>query len=394
MIDKQTDETASLYVLDALDENEAALFEAQMQRSAALRDHVRELRDSLHTTMAGAIIRSSEDHAKLHATWQNIQRRLSASNSGESQLSKALPWSRIWAAAAILLFIFNLFLLRQIGATHDENASSPATASLDPAFPPQATSAASSDAVFRMAELQAEIQRMRVDLERNHDVIAQKDRTLQQLHSAYDQGRSQQALLAENYSRLMARFLPFYEGREGLSRFTVIEMVDARQPQGNTTRRPFAELAEQFLIGSETIVAADPSLFAGPVVEAAATKPSATGLAAISLSEAGRSHSELLGSGEATGFTVWRDDEQKGFLDIYNLPEPGPGHEAIVWARASDLEPYVLVGTLPPLENGSGSLFYSVEEPGFSPSEILVTAEDANAIGDQPNVGRILLRGP
>jgi hypothetical protein len=93
------------------------------------------------------------------------------------------------------------------------------------------------------------------------------------------------------------------------------------------------------------------------------------------------------------GFTVWRDDEQKGFLDLYNLPQADSGQEAYLWVRSSELEPYVPVGYLPDLENGTGSLFYSVDEPDFTPTEILITSEDAIEPAQQPS-GSILLRGP
>ena len=95
---------------------------------------------------------------------------------------------------------------------------------------------------------------------------------------------------------------------------------------------------------------------------------------------------------EPTGFTVWRDDEQKGFLDLYNLPKPESG-EPFLWVRASDYEPYVPVGYIPDLENGTGSFFYSVDESNFTPSEILITAEDPNQPASQPS-SEVLLRGP
>ena len=93
------------------------------------------------------------------------------------------------------------------------------------------------------------------------------------------------------------------------------------------------------------------------------------------------------------GFSVWRDDEQKGFLDLYNLPQPEAGRDAFLWVRASEYDPYVPVGYLPELEGGSGSFFYSVEEPQFTPTEILITAEDAYEPGSEPS-GDILLLGP
>ena len=98
-------------------------------------------------------------------------------------------------------------------------------------------------------------------------------------------------------------------------------------------------------------------------------------------------------NGDPAGFTVWRDDEQKGFLDLYNLPEANLGEAAFLWVRASELEPYLPVGYLPELENGTGSLFYEVDESHFTPSEILVTSEVEDQPGGVPSEN-ILLRGP
>ena len=102
----------------------------------------------------------------------------------------------------------------------------------------------------------------------------------------------------------------------------------------------------------------------------------------------------LVGSSEsAMGFSVWRDDEQKGFLDIYNLPLPGEGKDAFLWVRASEFDPYVPVGYLPELNQGTGSFFYSVDEAQFTPTEILITAEDVYEPGEKPS-SDVLLIGP
>ena len=86
----------------------------------------------------------------------------------------------------------------------------------------------------------------------------------------------------------------------------------------------------------------------------------------------------------AVGFTVWRDDEQKGFLDLYNLPPVEEG-QPFLWVRGSELEPYHAVGFIPVSENGTGSFFYSVDEPEFTPTGILITVEpDGTMVWGRP----------
>jgi len=97
-------------------------------------------------------------------------------------------------------------------------------------------------------------------------------------------------------------------------------------------------------------------------------------------------------SDRAAGFTVWRDDDQKGFLDLYNLPAVETGHP-FLWVRGSDLDPYLPVGRIPSMEDGNGSFFYSVDEPDFTPTGILITAEPEGAQVTQPT-GSVLLQGP
>jgi hypothetical protein len=76
------------------------------------------------------------------------------------------------------------------------------------------------------------------------------------------------------------------------------------------------------------------------------------------------------------GFTIWREEDRKGFLDIYNLPPLPAGEDYFLWVRSSRNKPYIPVGHLPYLEDGDGSLFFSVDEETFDrPREILVTAE-------------------
>jgi hypothetical protein len=216
--------------------------------------------------------------------------------------------------------------------------------------------------------------------------------------------RDHNALWQREYGRLAARILPFFEPDDGLSRFTVIEMVDRQAYERNLPRLGFTDLAGHFLTGGENIGGIDAADFIGPVVEgaglsSAASDPTEAGLNPFERGRVGGGESPEASSAvdsgppRSAGFTVWRDDEQTGFLDLYNLPPADAGRQAYLWVRASEVEAYRPVGALPELENGTGSFFYSVDDPNFTPTEILITAEPEEGPSTEP-AGDILLRGP
>jgi len=250
----------------------------------------------------------------------------------------------------------------------------------------------------QLSDREAELKR----LLQSRSVLEAENREVRQFNAGWER----------EYMHLAARVLPFFESKDGLSRFTVIEMVDVQAFDAQQPRRGFADLAGSFLTGEGNIAGVGSPEFVGPIVEGAGLSSTDLSQTDSALAAATRSaedslpgelsgfaepieaETSLVGSTEAAmGFSVWRDDEQKGFLDIYNLPSPGSGREAFLWVRSSDLDPYLPVGYLPELDNGTGSFFYAVEEPQFTPTEILVTAEDTFEAGSEPS-GEILLIGP
>ena len=260
--------------------------------------------------------------------------------------------------------------------------------------------------------LEARIFRLRTQLTDRESELQRLMEARSKLEAENKEVRQFNAGWQREYMHLAARVLPFFESKDGLSRFTVIEMVDVQAFDSQQPRKGFADLAGRFLTGEGNIAGVGSADFVGPVVEGAGITTGAaidpgTGLAANSLAnpipQANRSveavspvednASVAPTRDSAMGFSVWRDDEQKGFLDIYNLPQPGQGRDAFLWVRASELDPYIPVGYLPELENGTGSFFYSVDEPQYTPTEILITAEDAYEPGPAPS-GEVLLLGP
>jgi hypothetical protein len=411
MIDARTEELASLYVLDALSDEERKAFAAQMAESAELRALVGELASGLNGAFKQTAGPERMDLlAGIHEKLQLEDPPIEASGNGEKRLS--VPWTYVWAAAASLLLVMNLLLVFIVSNQSSINIRNVmARVSSSGAVQEQAASRSLTETSANPV-LEARISRLRSQLSAQEAELRKLLDSRSALEAENREVRQFNAGWQREYMHLAARVLPFFEDNDGLSRFTVIEMVDVQAFDNQQPRLGFADLAGSFLTGEGNIAGVGSADFVGPIVEGAglAAAQTSTGEGALIPSQQPEglaqsmdlpdytppveAETAMVGSTEAAmGFSVWRDDEQKGFLDIYNLPAPAEGQDPFLWVRASELDAYIPVGYLPELDNGTGSFFYSVDEAKFTPTEILITAEDTFEPGTEPS-GEILLLGP
>lgn len=418
MMDQQTDEQAALYVLDLLEAEERRAFEARLVEDPRLRRHVRELGQALHQPLKSV---QGPDRADLLPV---ILDRVTSSKTIPiefKQTERRLPWTVVWAAAALLFLGLNLMLLVLMNRQADRFSAQLAQASNEEEGGPTAEGQATlaTGQADRLA-LEATISRLQTSMEQVTRELEAAQARGRVMSASVEEARAVNAEWQREYTRLAARFTPFFGPNDGMSRFTVIEMVDALAYDEGHPRLGFNELAARFLSGEGNIAGIASGEPMGPFldgygVESATTDSLQAGLVPIASpdgapvafqnrgiagpeagSEATENASPQMAAPPAdrpAGFTVWRDDEQNGFLDLYNLPDPRDGEQAFLWVRSSELEAYLPVGPLPELELGTGSVFYSVDEPNFTPSEILITSEPPDTPGSEPS-GAILLRGP
>jgi hypothetical protein len=423
MIDERTEEQAALYAMDLLSGEERSVFEASMEQDSELRQRVRQFSSALLAPARDLDGPSRPD--LLDGILARVEKPVKAPVSRPVKVSPkgvaTLPWAHIWAAAALLFLFLNVSLLLYInGDPASREAVDPTLATAQGDIARTGTPTSTSVYPVDRALLEARIARLEESLADRDDRLRQINDERIELKENFDEVSSYNAGWQREYARLAARFLPFFDGNDGLSRFTVIEMVDADAYNQGLPRLGFNELAARYLSGEGNIAGVGSGEFVGPFVEGAGVAsavgdPVQAGLTPIAqadanqaaLSEMRRPEDGYTQATELTqesplkdqvgqrpaGFTVWRDDEQKGFLDLYNLPMPADGQEAFLWVRSSELEPYLPIGAIPELENGTGSFFYSVDEPNFTPSEILITSEVPAAASSTPS-GPILLRGP
>lgn len=344
-MDHLSEETASLYVLDLLPPAEKAAFEARLLADPELATHVAGLRDALFVSARNLPGKPRPDLLKgIHDRISLAPSSSPKQPSGPVLLPRSsfIPWSWLWAAAALILLGFNISLFLQTRQPVSLMPTAPLAMEVQHKAAPDVT-------------------------EREH--LAGLNRRM-----AMDTRRWEQA-----YMQLAARTLPYFIPESGVSRFTVIEMGSPGQRGHGVGHNA---IARQLMLGQgPRIQSAELTVEQEPVAFVASSTDR------VSLGES--SLERVLPS----GFSVWRDDEQRGLLRVFNLPRPARGSAPFLWVRASDLEGYHPVGFLPRLSEGSGSLSYTVAEPAFTPAELLITEEDALFPGTQPS-DRVLLVGP
>jgi anti-sigma-K factor RskA len=398
----RSEELAALHVLGLLRGRDALRFRRELAADPELRRLVRELEAGL----AGYAAANLPPTAPPENVWRRIHARLDEPVASQPAATSepAWTWQRwAWPAAALLLLGWNLWLLT---APVRQPPQPPAAVATAPdAWAAQDAMAAGETEPFAdpqfagYPELVQRVDRLVRELEARDALLASRGQAVTQLQEWLRDLEADNDEIERAYNQIVGRFLPFYEETPGLGRFTVIELVDQQSYIENAPRRGIAELAHRALTGGHPL-AGTGSQTTGPDLGESAEAGS--GLAAIP-----RNPDLLFGAGFNVGaalptgagapapplaFTVWSDQDQKGFIDLYNLPNPGEGRVMQLWMRAGQADPYVSVGLIPAMQDGSGSLFYAVGQEAFTPVEVILTIEPDG--GSTQPVGEIILRGP
>ncbi|MEX0321070.1 MAG: hypothetical protein AB3N63_02855 [Puniceicoccaceae bacterium] len=351
-MDKQQEELAALYVLDLLSGAEKADFEKQLEQSTELQQLVREFGHGLHSPLKEASGPRRPDllegiHEKIGINEQKPQAAPVATSP--------VPWRYIWGVAAVFMLMLNLILVVVLS-----NQAAVRGGELLPETNPDMQASLESRISTLERELNTRTSAMN-EIASAHKVVLKENAEIKEDLTEWQQ----------EYMEMSSKVLPFFDSRDGMSRFTVIELVDARPDTGDASSQAYMDLAGYFLTGQE----------AKPLLDA---RMAASG---------NNSVEPAVGTSKPMGFTIWREEDRKGFLDIYNLPELSRGEDYFLWVRSSRSEPFLPIGHLPELHNGDGSIFYSVNNEDFDrPREILITAERAAQPGS-PSANRFLV-GP
>lgn len=419
MTDHPSDRIIPLYIADLLDSEERDAFERALREDPELRQQLKSWSDDMATLSLfsapsiepplGSLdrildrVRAIETGAEVRAI-DEVDETVIAFNAESFRQTDLSPWRLIWPAAAIILLLFNVSLLldrpelppQWIAALFESGEHN---AGNGEGFLASGSTAGNAQFVAQVRDLENENTDLQRKLETTQALLSSKDRSMKELRELTEQTQSENSVLREEYHRLATRFAPYFESREGVGRFTVIDLRDMTAPasEGPVGFSYIAEYVLQTQLG-QNLVSANPANLPGVRPSGSVGTPGYSG-GANNLPIPGMSGVDPStiqpdpGSAQrAAAYSIWRDDEQRGFLDIYNLPDPNPGSVYQVWVRQADETNYTSVGLLDQLDNGSGSFVYKVDNPQFSMAELRVTVEPDGGSA-QPTTDPILM-GP
>lgn len=388
-----TFETEALrYLLNEMEAGDRAAFEARLERDPAARVALKSCADAMAQfacEQAPAEPMSAPDQlAALNAI-------LAQTSPGQAEAAAApvatnvIPWMRyVWPMAAAALLMLNLIdfrrpvparggtltagegstLARGGGTEPDanENGTRASREAMDGSdelggsILADATSGAAAEPRVA-AKFAAELAKTSRELARLRDEHAKLQRTTSALRGDYD------AVTRQWASRVAFD--------QSVGRLAAMELVDA-ESYASGNRKGLVEVARGILTEPGVIVATTDGVIT-PGMEppgASGADPQTAALAPYA-------------------WAVFDDKEQRGYLNLYNLPTLAHNEALQLWVRGADRAEYQRVGEVPAaFYGGSGSVEYRMTE-GMAPAEILITREPRDAVVEQP-AGPTVLRGP
>ncbi len=408
------DSDALSYLLEEMDAESRAAFERRLERDPEAVRAVREIREAL----AGFAQAAAPAEALPAADQRQALERIMSAVDAEPRRSPASYRVRRWAwpLAACLLLALNLWQFSRSGTAHDRagfdeeaaNGSGPGRSELaqngtgsnrDPvpsgaADPAGAAGGAGSDggaageaAVTIAAE---ELQRLRA------------------IRGDYDQLEEENDRLRAENTEVLRQLTAYALTERGVNRIAAMELVDPASYAAGE-RKGLLDFARN-LLTEPGIIALDPEANgAGNEVPTGDPTTDPTDPADEDLGAANQPPGSQDAGGDGTGgdttdadsathdpyaWSVFDETQQRGFLNLYNLPTPAAGQSLQLWVRTATDVGYTRVGEVPSqYYGGSGSITYALPGQDQPPAEILVTQEPVNAPPEQPT-GPPVLRGP
>lgn len=370
------------YLLGEMDAGDRTRFEARLARDLAARVALKSCADAL-----GRFACDSAPAEPMSAADQNLA--LSAilaatedalpSGVREATRRNTISWSNtFWPLAAAALLALNL-----VDFDRPVNGGRPDTWTRGDAGNPAATQWEESVEPFA-SEPGALRERREIIPEAGSSTLpaasaapkpmadgADVSRELAKVRADYARlQRASEALRAE-YDTIVQHWGERLAFDRTVGRLAAMELVDAESyAMGN--RKGLVEVARGILTEPGVVVASDGPI--GPGVE----PPGASGASARPAPYA---------------WAVFDEREQRGYLNLYNVPGVGREESLQLWVRAVDAAEYRSVGEIPPaFYGGAGSVEYRMPD-GAPPAEIMITREPRGAGVVQPS-GPTVLRGP
>ena len=388
-----TFETEALrYLLNEMDAGDRAAFQARLERDPAARVALKSCADAMAQfacEQAPAEPMSAPDQlAALNAILAGA-RSAPAEEAAPVVTGKVIPWNKVvWPMAAAVLLTLNLIDFRRpvptrantLAADKGTTVAGESGRGLEMAAngreaetPAEDVDGFGEGAVSRGPTGGAEAERQMAA--KFASDLAKTSRELAKLRDDYAKLQRTTTALRVDYDAVVRQWASRVAFDQSVGRLAAMELVDAESyARGN--RKGLVEVARGILTEPGVIVAATDGVIT-PGVEppgASGTDPQTAALAPYA-------------------WAVFDDKEQRGYLNLYNLPRIAREESLQLWVRAADRAEYQRVGEVPAaFYGGSGSVQYQMTE-GVAPAEILITREPRDAAVQQP-AGPTVLRGP
>lgn len=402
----ETDDLEILrYALGELDGPARAAFEARLAREPALADATARSVAAL-TRFAGEV---APPEALSAVDQQRTLQHILASTRADPEPAPVViyprtGWRWAWRVAACLLLGLNVWQW-QHGKWSERSSDrggelSRETQSADSGTPPRATTTtqlagsdggpdASSALAARHLGAGAEAEGTVMPLRRGGEEV----RRLREIQNEYARLERETAELRLEHDRLVHQLTQYASAGQGISRLAAMELVDAAS-YAEGRRHGLVDFAVN-LLTEPGIVALDPNtprpgddgIGVGP-------RPSPGGEMGNAYTPPENPNPDVTLSTEAYAWALFDEAQQRGYLNVYNLPEPRASDALQLWVRPVVGSDYVRVGEVPAqYYGGSGSLYYTLPGSTQAPVELLITQEPRGAVPPQPT-GPVIVRGP
>lgn len=408
---------AMRYLLDELEPAERAAFERRIESDPTVATAVRTTSDALATLALQTAPPEALAPADQRAALGQVLATMAAEPDRPARLETA--WGRrVWPVAASLLLLLNLWQWsRPVYPAVDDNeaVATRAAASRTEAAGEGGARPAAGDAEGVAGDTAPGLDAAGATGPAEGDGAVGRDpaagteevRRLRQIRSEYARLQRRHDDLRAEHADILGQLAEYALIERGVNRLAAMELVDA-QSYADGRRNGLLDFALS-LLTEPGIVALTPAGTVTPTPEgdggvvipqdplaAGEVTPGANGGSTTNGTplDGPRDPSTAVAGGNPYAWSVYDEANDRGFLNLYNLPQPTGGETLELWVRPLPDSPYVHVGAVPQsYHGGSGSLFYTVPGLEHPPVEILITQEPGEARPAQPS-GATVLRGP
>ncbi|ACB75776.1 anti-sigma factor [Opitutus terrae] len=377
------------YLLGQMEPTRRAAFEAELERDPAAAAAFKECADAMARFACDSApaepMSATDQQAALTAI-------LAATGGAKPQpvpaASKVIPWSRYaWPIAAALLLGLNLVQFKrplQPTAGGGRDASGPSlTATSRPAGAGEqaavVTPPAGAQSQVENTTLAATETNGTATMERGGGAKPEQARQFEELGRKYADLQRTHAALRADYDAAVRLLASHSVIDKTIGRLAAMELVDSAS-YARGERKGLLEIARGILT--------EPGVVVADTSTPPTTDTPGDGIGTALSPEVSRPVAPPY------AWAVYDEKENRGYLNLYNLPEVQAGQSLQLWVKPVDALAYQRVGEVPnQMRDGTGSLYYTLPEGAAPPAEILITQESKDAAPVEPT-GPVVLRGP